>query len=188
MQISNNQNQNFKAMGGIRLLGNLRVLLTMALFIALSMVFKRIGFTMGPFRISFENLPLLLAGVMFGPVVGFVTGAVGDVFGCLFSGFSINPFITLGAGSIGFVSGIVSFYCLKSSPRLRIIAAVALAHIIGSMIIKSLGLYVYYHYELSALLLRVPLYIIIGSVEGYITCVLMGNKAFLRQLERVQMR
>lgn len=188
MQISNQKNKNYKSFGGIRLMGNLKVLITMALFIALSMVFKQLGITAGPFRISFENLPILLSGIMFGPVIGFIVGAAADIFGCIFMGYSINPFITLGAASIGLISGIVYFYFFENKPTLRVIAAVAFAHVIGSMIIKSFGLFVLYHYEIPALLLRIPLYIIIGTVEGYVTYLLMKNKAFLRQLEKIQVR
>ncbi len=186
MQISNLKNKNYKSFGGIRLMGNLKVLITMALFIALSMVFKQISVNCGPFRIGFENLPLLLSGIMFGPVIGFIVGAAADVFGCIFSGFPINPLITLGAASIGLVSGIVYFYFFENRPSLKVFASVAFAHVIGSMIIKSFGLFLWYNYELPVLLLRIPLYIIIGTVEGYVTYLLMKNKAFLRQLEKIR--
>lgn len=76
----------------------------------------------------------------------------------------------------------------KDNPKLRLIAAVGLAHIIGSMIIKSIGLYIYFSYPMRLILMRIPLYIVIGTVEGYIIYLLMKNKTFANQLERVQMR
>ena len=166
----------------------LKTLLAMALFIALSMVFKRFSFTMGPFRISFENLPLILSGIMFGPVVGFITGAVGDILGCFISGYTIIPLITLGAAMIGCVPGVVSFYCFKDKPTLKIVAAVAFAHLVGSVIIKSIALHFAYGSPWTMLALRIPLYIIIGAVEGYITYLLMKNKAFVRQMEKMQIK
>ena len=165
---------------------SLKGLLVMALFIALSMVFKRFSITMGPFRISFENLPLILSGIIFGPVIGFITGAVADILGCFISGFTIIPLITLGAAMIGCVPGIVSFYCFKDRPTLKIVMSVALAHLVGSVIIKSIGLHFAYANPWSMLILRIPLYIIIGSVEGYITYLLMKNKAFVHQVERMR--
>lgn len=165
---------------------NLKKLLAIALLIALSMVFKRLSVTVGPFRFSFENLPLILSGVMFGPIAGFLTGAAGDILGCILTGYTINPIITAGAAMIGCVPGIVSFYCFTDRPALRIVVGVALGHVIGSMIIKSVGLHIYYNHPWSALALRVPLYIIIGTVEGYIVWLLMRNKAFTRQLEKIQ--
>ncbi|HIV85419.1 MAG TPA: folate family ECF transporter S component [Candidatus Monoglobus merdigallinarum] len=188
MQIFHNKlksGNNFKAFGGIRLFGNLKVMLICALLISMSIVFKQIAITMGPFRISFENLPLLISGMIFGPVIGLVTGAVSDILGCFFSGYTINPIITVGAASIGLISGLVSFYAFKKNPGLRTVAAVAAAHIIGSMIIKSIGLHVYYQYPFSALALRVPLYIIIGSVEGFLSVMLLRNKAFSKHIAKV---
>lgn len=46
--------------------GSIQVLIMMALFIALSIVLgKQLSFTAGPFRISFENLTVLMAGIFF---------------------------------------------------------------------------------------------------------------------------
>ncbi len=165
---------------------NLKKLLAIALLVALSMVFKRLSITVGPFRFSFENLPLILSGVMFGPVAGFMTGAAGDILGCILTGYTINPIITVGAAMIGCVPGIVSFYCFKDNLTLKIVVGVALGHVIGSMLIKSVGLHVYYNHPWSALALRVPLYIMIGAAEGYIVWLLMRNKAFARQIEKIQ--
>lgn len=85
MQIS--KNESYKSLGGIRLFGNLKVLLISGLFIALSIVLgKQLSFTMGPIRISFENLTILMAGIMFGPLVGMTVGICADVIGCIIEG------------------------------------------------------------------------------------------------------
>ena len=145
--------------------GSLQVLIMMALFIALSIVLgKQLSFTAGPFRISFENLTVLMAGIFFGPLAGLTVGACADLIGCLLVGYAINPIITAGAASVG------------------------AAHVIGSMIIKSIGLRIYFGYPLQMIALRVPLYIVIGCAEGYIIYLLLRNKAFGRQLERMKDR
>ena len=55
--------------------GSIQVLIMMALFIALSIVLgKQLSFTAGPFRISFENLTVLMAGIFFGPLAGLTVG------------------------------------------------------------------------------------------------------------------
>ena len=178
MQISDQKNKTKK--GGVR---GLKTLIAAALLIALSMTLKRFSITAGPFRFSLENLPLLLSGIMLGPVVGFVCGVAADILGCFISGFTIIPIITLGAAVIGCVPGIVYGRCLKNRPALRIIAAVGLAHLIGSVIIKSIGLHLAYGSPWTMLALRVPLYIITGAVEAYIIYLLMKNKAFVRHIE-----
>ena len=78
--------------------GSIQVLIMMALFIALSIVLgKQLSFTAGPFRISFENLTVLMAGIFFGPLAGLTVGACADLIGCLLVGYAINPIITAGA-------------------------------------------------------------------------------------------
>jgi len=45
-------------------------------------------------------------GYAFGPVVGFFTGAVGNMFGDAITGFGLSPQWSIGNGLIGFVSGL----------------------------------------------------------------------------------
>ena len=178
--------------------GSIQVLIMMALFIALSIVLgKQLSFTAGPFRISFENLTVLMAGIFFGPLAGLTVGACADLYnpktvratmGCLLVGYAINPIITAGAASVGFISGLVYKNCFRTKPKLRLAASVGAAHVIGSMIIKSIGLRIYFGYPLQMVALRVPLYIVIGCAEGYIIYLLLRNKAFGRQLERMKDR
>ena len=184
MVANNKKTQTF---GGLRLFGNTRVLVISALFIAMSIVLgKMLAFNIGSsIRISFENLPLLMAGIFFGPFIGAAVGAGADIIGCLIVGYSINPIITLGAASIGFFAGLASMVLFRRNRLLNTACAVAAGHIIGSMIIKSIGLYVYYHTPFEVLILRVPLYTGIGIVEFYIIYLLLKNKAFSSQLERM---
>jgi len=44
-------------------------------------------------------------GYAFGPVVGFFTGAVGNMFGDALTGFSLSPQWSIGNGLIGFIAG-----------------------------------------------------------------------------------
>ena len=62
-------------------------------------------------RFSFENMPILMAGMLFGPVIGAVVGVVADLIGCVMVGYTINPVVTAGAAAIGFVGG-VCYYIL----------------------------------------------------------------------------
>lgn len=45
-------------------------------------------------------------GYAFGPVVGFFTGAVGNMFGDAITGFGLSPQWSIGNGLIGFISGL----------------------------------------------------------------------------------
>lgn len=174
--------------GNLRLFGNVRVMIISGLFVALSIVLgKFLQIPIGDsIRISFENLSLMMAGIFFGPFVGGAVGLGSDLIGCLLKGYAINPIITLGAVSIGFLSGL--FYMLiskKITSKISIFLSVFPAHIIGSMLIKSLGLYVYYHTPLEVLALRIPTYIAIAVLESVIIALLLKNKAFSNQLDKV---
>ena len=120
----------------LRLFGNVRVLTISALLIAMSIVLgKLLAFNItDSIRISLENLPLLMAGIFFGPFIGAAVGAGADIIGCLIVGYSINPIISVGAASIGFIAGFVSHFIFKKRSLPSIAVSVAAAHIIGSMI------------------------------------------------------
>ena len=64
---------------------NLRLLAVSAFLAALSIICgKYLALSVGNvLRFSFENLPILLAGMMFGPLVGMTVGVVADLIGCL---------------------------------------------------------------------------------------------------------
>ena len=171
----------------LRLFGNVRVLTISALLIAMSIVLgKLLAFNItDSIRISLENLPLLMAGIFFGPFIGAAVGAGADIIGCLIVGYSINPIISVGAASIGFIAGFVSHFIFKKRSLPSIAVSVAAAHIIGSMIIKSVGLYIYFHTPIQVLLLRIPTYIGIGILEFYIVYLMQKNKALSAQLDRI---
>lgn len=52
-------------------------------------------------------------GYVFGPVVGFFTGAVGNMFGDALTGFGLSPQWSIGNGLIGLVSGMAALYADK---------------------------------------------------------------------------
>jgi ECF-type riboflavin transporter, S component len=52
-------------------------------------------------------------GYAFGPVVGFFTGAVGNMFGDALTGFGLSPQWSIGNGLVGFVAGLVWLFADK---------------------------------------------------------------------------
>ena len=176
---------------GIALFGNIRVMAVAALLTALSIVLGKylaVNVT-DSLRISFENLPILMAGLFFGPLIGGVVGAAADMIGCFLVGYSINPIITLGAFLIGVISGIIGMYAFpgkenwRATPR--VFLPVALSHIICSMGIKSLGIIVYFDTPWEILIMRVPIYIFTAAVEGYLIMLLFRNRNFSGLLSRI---
>lgn len=140
-------------------------------------------------RFSFENMPIIMAGMAFGPLVGAIVGAVADIIGCILVGYTINPLVTLGACTVGLVGGLTYFLLgrVAGCPYIvRISASVALAHVTGSVIIKTIGLAAYYAIPFHVLLLwRILNYLIVGAIEGVILYHLMKNRMIIGQINSI---
>lgn len=172
----------------------LRIIVAAALLAAMSFILGKFLQIPNPFmeviRISFENLPLMIAGICFGPLVGAMTGAVADIVGCLLYGYTINPLITLGAAAVGFVSGVVSHYLVRKPLVLSVGLSVLFSHLVGSVVVKSFGLAAWYltKYNMGILELmgwRLLVYTITGIAEFTVICLLMRSRVFRAQLERL---
>lgn len=141
-----------------------------------------LNFGGGLFRITFENLPIIISGILFGPVVGGIVGGATDFISYLLSSQAYPPnlIVTLGAISVGVVSGSIAKYVIKAPSYKQIILSGAIAHIIGSMIIKPIGLYTFYG---MLVLWRIPMYLMIAPTEILLICLLYKNTAVKKLLE-----
>lgn len=169
----------------------LKITVSLAMLAAISIVLgKYLAIPGGEvLRFSFENLPIIFAGVAFGPVSGALVGAVADLVGCLLVGYTVNPLVTLGAVSIGIVSGVSHLLLSRTSlpHSLKIAITVASAHLIGSVIIKTFGLSQWYDMPFIILMLwRLLNYVIVGSLEGALIFVLMRNKLILGEISSLK--
>ena len=141
-----------------------------------------LNFGNGLFRITFENIPIIFSGIVFGPIVGGMVGVGSDLISYLLSNqiYPPNLIVTLGACSIGVVSGLVSRFAVRKRGTLQIVFSAGLAHVIGSMTIKTFGLYQFYG---IAVLFRIPLYLAISTLEICILCWLFRRKSIQRMIE-----
>lgn len=188
METNRNQTVTSRRMTKGRTSGIRQYIVIPALFVAMSIVLgKLLAINIGTsIRISFENLPILMAGIFCGSAVGGAVGLGADLIGCLIVGYAINPFITLGSALIGIISGLVSKYAFKGSFSLPSVAcSVGASHVVSSMIVKSIGMYIYYNTPLEVLLTRIPIYIVVGTAETYMIYLLLKNKAFSAEVERM---
>lgn len=166
----------------------LSILVSSAFLVAISIVCgKYLAIPGGDIlRFSFENMPILFAGMAFGPIIGAVVGAVADLVGCVMVGYTINPIITVGAAAVGFVGGGVYYFLsrVKSCPyTVKIVASVALGHTVGSVLIKTFGLSAFYAIPVWALMLwRLLNYIIVGVLEGALLWLLFKNKLIVSEI------
>ena len=162
-----------------------RTLTVLALLIAMSIVFSRVlSISTGFVRFNLGSLPVLLAGIVFGPGAGFAVGALADMIGGILAGYAINPLITLGAASIGLVGGWLwqTLHTLRLGQRLLL--SVVAAHVVGSIVINSLALRIFYGYAWSVLAARIPNALVLTAVNTVLLRLLMENKAVLAAVKK----
>lgn len=167
--------------------GDLRSLVFASVLVAISVTGKLFSFNLGEtLRIGYENLPVVLCGLVFGPALGFTCGIAADLCGCLAIGYSINPIITLGMGAIGLVSGLVSAIFRYELSPLSVVTADVLAHALGSVVIKTVGIAVYGAGNgiIALFISRAINYLIIAIFETAVMLLLLANahvkKEFLK--------
>lgn len=170
-------------------LGNVRILCLAAMFAAMAVTLGSLAkfmFGTGPLRVTFENLPIIFCSVAFGPIVGGMCAFVADLCSCVIAGQALNPLISVGAVSIGVLSGIVSHYIVRNHRLWALVIVEFVAHVIGSIVLKTWALSFFFAW--SILLWRIPIYFAILLVESYLLWVLLRNKHIHKLLEGVQKR
>ena len=169
---------------------SVRLLTLAAMLTAISVVIgvlckNFLNFGGGLFRITFENMPIILAGVILGPAAGCAVGVASDLVSYLLSSqvYPPNLVVTLGAASVGVVSGLVAKLLRGKGDALRLALSGVAAHAVGSLVIKTLGLYKYYG---IMVLWRIPIYALIAPIEIAILIWLFKHPATGRLFEGVK--
>jgi uncharacterized membrane protein len=75
-------------------------------------------------------------GYAFGPIVGFFTGAVGNMFGDALTGFGLYPQWSIGNGLVGFIAGLPMLFADKKKSLNSVL--------IGGGVLAALALVVYF--------------------------------------------
>jgi len=165
---------------------SVKTLVICAFLSALSIIFgKFLNIPIGEtIRFSFENTPLFLSGIMFGPIISGIVAFVSDILVSILRGYAINPIITLGAVFTS-VTGAFLFKIFKKLPVfIRLILSVSIAHIVGSVIIKTCGLSIYAGTSFISLLpMRSVNYLIMIVIDTLVLFFLLKNRSFKKILE-----
>ncbi len=103
---------------------SVRTIAYCALFTAMSIVLARVvGLPIGnDVRISFEAVPIILAGLLFGPLAGGLVGFCADLLGSLMT-FGFTPMLCLPPVLVGLCCGLVSKWLRQKMTPIRLIAA-----------------------------------------------------------------
>ncbi len=156
-----------------------------ALLTAMSVVLARV-LTLIPAettRISLEALPIVLAGLLCGPIPGALVGFAADLIGCLFSPFGYNPIFCLPPILYGLLAGLVRRYVLEKSTLPRTALAFFPAALLGSVLWQSMALALVYGgdakqaFFLTKLVSRSIQFALTASVDTLIVWLLLRRGA-----------
>lgn len=116
-----------------------------ALMAALSIVMARVLSFATPdgIRWSLDKFPLFLAGMLFGPMMGGVTGFVADFLGSLMQ-FGFNPLLCLPAILYGVAGGVFRRFIKEKPTLLRIGLSYLFPVVLGSILYQSSVLAYFY--------------------------------------------
>lgn len=138
-----------------------------AIFVAMNIILTRVGAIMlfgGSVRFSFGNIPIIMSGIILGPVVGAMAGGVGDLLGVFINshGGGFHPGFTLSAVLTGLLPGlVVKFNSTNKFSLLNIIISN-----VTILIIVSICLNTYWLSQLqgSAYLALLPARVIVSII------------------------
>ena len=137
-------------------------------------------------RISVSSVPIILAGIWLGPVAGGCCGFLGDLLGCLISGYAPNPLLSVSAILMGVLPALLLKLFRVNSAKstenkfadfallyLRFLAAIGLTMLVTSQGFSTYGLALMYGQPFWAQwFLRLPQSILLLFVNSLLTCFL----------------
>lgn len=155
---------------------DLRMLVTMALLIAMNVILTRfLGIQTPLVQINFSFVPVVLAALLYGPIPAAIVGGFGDFLGAiLFPAGAYFPGFTLTAVLAGLVYGF--FLYRKPAAVWRAVAAVLIITVVLNMGLNTLWLWITMKDGVWGILsTRIPKYFIVAPVQILITRALSGR-------------
>ena len=161
-----------------------QTLVFLALLCAMQIILARfcVIWITNSIKITFEAIPILLAGILFGPIAGALVGAASDILGAAFlSGMGWMPQLTVTPLLLGLFPGLLRFLLVKQPTLPRFFIVCAPGFVVGSMLWTTWWLSKLYSTPLPVLLAsRIPLYCVIGVLDIVAVYLLYRSGAFLR--------
>ncbi|NLY70388.1 MAG: folate family ECF transporter S component [Clostridiales bacterium] len=155
---------------------NTRTLVLIALFAAISIILARffVIYITNSVRISFGNIPIILASLLLGPVAGGLTAAIADILGAsLFSPLSWYPPLTISPVIVGVLPALLKKKILYKVTIWRLYIIIFITNLITSIGITTYLLSKLYGTPYFALLpARAPISLAISIIEGIVVYIL----------------
>ena len=151
---------------------NTKSLIVASLLSAVSIILSRffVIYFNDSLRLSLGNIPILITGFLFGPVAGALVGAVTDILGsALFSGLGWYPPLTVTPVLMGLTAGLFRPLVMKNRRFLPILGSTLMANGLGTILWSTIALSRLYGTPfLSLVAVRIPFYIIVGTIEAVV--------------------
>ena len=164
-----------------------KTLVCCALLAAISIVMARL-LAYAPFgntRWSFDKFPLFLAGMLFGPLAGGMTGFVADAAGSMMQ-YGFNPILCPPAILYGVFGGIFRCWLQKKPLLPKLVVSYFVPVVLGSWLYQSAALAYCFNAAtfsaafISNLIARGIQFAIVGVLEILIISLLLGTQLFQR--------
>ena len=130
-------------------------------------------------RISFGNIPVLLSGLLGGPVAGALVGAVADIVGCIFfNPFGWYPPLTLSPFIYGIIAGLFAKAFTENQSYLKCLITALACNACSTMTVSTLILAQMQGLPSSLPLfaVRIPLYVGITVCEALVLYLIYKSK------------
>jgi ECF transporter S component (folate family) len=158
------------------------MIVSIGLLTAISIVLTRfLMFEPTPnIRVTFGNLPIILSGLMFGPIAGAITGFLADFLGTTF--FSpYTWFAPLGVSPIviGLLPGLLRVIFIKRRTVGSLLVSLIPAYVLGPLLWSTFSLHLLYGTSLAVMLTtRIPVSAAIAVFEIIVTCLFVKSGLF----------
>lgn len=167
---------------GTMMHGGIRTLAALALLTALSVVLSRLlSINTHSLRLGLGNVPIILAGLLYGAFGGALVGFAADLTGALLlSSFGYMPLLALSPLLTGAIPALLRPVLMRKrvSP-LRLGLTIACTHAVTSVGWSSYCIHLLYGTPLRELLtLRTPLYALMTMVETAVIFAMVRSGAF----------
>ncbi|MGM9619429.1 MAG: folate family ECF transporter S component [Oscillospiraceae bacterium] len=162
--------------------GGVRTLVTLAFLCGLSVVLSRIlAINTHSIRVSLGNVPIILAGLLYGPLAGALVGFGADLVGALaLSSFGYMPLLAISPILVGGLPGLLKPVLLRNGATpLRLGAICFTTAIVASIGWTSYCISLLYGTPLKELLaVRIPLYLGMALADTVVIWLLIRTGAF----------
>lgn len=173
-----------------------KAMVTCALLTAISVVLARflIPTPNEVTRFSLEAVPIFLAGMLFGPLPGALTGFAADFIGCLFSPYGYNPIFCLPPILYGLWAGLLRGFVWQKPTVWRVALAVFPAALCGSVLWQSAALALVYGgkaklaFFLTRLASRSIQFAVTGVIDTAAVWLLLRRNALSPVLHRLKIK